>query len=79
MAYQLVNELYIKHCWGVYEQNSIVNTVHVDDWTGEWAIIASNEYRNSAISIIHYYIFQILVNAKLSVSLKHDETAEIQQ
>ena len=33
----------IKHCWGVYEQNSIVNSVHVDDWTVELAIIASND------------------------------------
>ena len=30
----------IKHCWRVYEQNSIVNSV--DDWTAEWAMIASN-------------------------------------
>ena len=28
---------------GVYEQNSIVNSVHVDDWTVEWAIIASSD------------------------------------
>ena len=35
----------IKHCCGVYEQNSIVNSVdvHVDDWTAKWAIIAGNE------------------------------------
>ena len=33
----------IKHCWGVYEQNNIVNSVHVNGWTTEWAIIASNE------------------------------------
>ena len=33
----------IKHCWGVYEQKSTVNSVRVDDWTGELAIIASNE------------------------------------
>ena len=32
----------INHCWGVYEQNSIVNWVRVDDWTAELAIIASN-------------------------------------
>ena len=29
----------IKHCWG--EQNSTVNSVHVDDWTAELVIIAS--------------------------------------
>ena len=41
MASQLVNELSCnKHCWCVYEQNSIVNGVCVDDWTTEWAIIA---------------------------------------
>ena len=43
MASQLENELCcIKHCWGVYEQNSIVNNAPVYDWTAEWAIIASN-------------------------------------
>ena len=26
----------------VSEQNGIVNNVHVDDWTAEWAIIAIN-------------------------------------
>ena len=31
-----------KHYWGIYEQNSIVNRVRVDDWTDEWTIIASN-------------------------------------
>ena len=30
------------HCLGVYKQNSIVNSVRVDDWTAEWAVIASN-------------------------------------
>ena len=28
--------------WGIYEQNSTVNSVCVDDWTAELAIIASN-------------------------------------
>ena len=43
MASQLENELFsVKHCWGVYEQISIVNSVRVDDWTAEWAFIASN-------------------------------------
>ena len=32
----------IKHCWGVYEQNNIVNSICVGDWTAELAIIASN-------------------------------------
>ena len=41
MASQLENEpCCIKHCWGVYEQNSIVNSVHEDDWTAERVIIA---------------------------------------
>ena len=31
-----------KHCWGVCEQNAIVNSVHVDEWTAEWGIITSN-------------------------------------
>ena len=44
MASQLENELsFIKQCWGVYEQSSIVNSVRVDDWIPELAIIASNE------------------------------------
>ena len=33
MTSQLVNELSIKHCLGVCEQNRIVNSVHVDGWT----------------------------------------------
>ena len=41
MAFQLGNEFYcIKHCRGVYEQNSIANSVHEDDWTAERVIIA---------------------------------------
>ena len=44
MASQLENKLCcVKHCWDVYEQNSIVHSVRVDDWTSEWAIIASND------------------------------------
>ena len=44
MDSQLENELYcIKHCWGVYKQKSTVNSVRIDDWTTEWAIIANNE------------------------------------
>ena len=36
MAAQLANKVCcIKHCSGVYEQNSIVNSVFVDDWTAE--------------------------------------------
>ena len=41
---QLEIEFYcMKHCWGIYEQNSIVNNdARVYDWTHEWAMIASN-------------------------------------
>ena len=43
MASQLENGLcYIKHQLGVYVQNSVVNSVCVDDWIAELAIIASN-------------------------------------
>ena len=42
----------IKHCWGVYEQNSIVNSVRVDDWTAELAIIGSNEIGVSLLAMI---------------------------
>ena len=43
MASQLENELCIKHCWGVYEQTSIVKHVRIDDWTAKWMIIASKD------------------------------------
>ena len=43
MASQLEIELACtKHCWGVDVQNSIVNSVHVDDWTAKVVVIASN-------------------------------------
>ena len=43
MVSQLENELdCIKHFGGVYEQNSTVDSVRVDDWTAELAIIASD-------------------------------------
>ena len=32
----------IKHFVGVCEQNNIVNSVRVNDWTAEWTIIASS-------------------------------------
>ena len=32
---------------GIYEQNSIVKNVHVDNWTAELAIIATNTYQNN--------------------------------
>ena len=37
---QLENEFYcIKHWWGLYEQNNIVTSFHVDDWTAEWVMM----------------------------------------
>ena len=43
MVSQLGNEPRdTKHYWGVYEDNSIVNSVRVDEWTAEWVTIASN-------------------------------------
>ena len=43
MDFQFENELCcIKHCWGVYEQNNIVNSVGVNDGKAEWSIIAGN-------------------------------------
>ena len=52
MTSQLVNELYgFKHCQGVYKQNSIVNSVRGDDWTAEWAIIASNDFAEFLVNI----------------------------
>ena len=43
MASQLTNELScVKYCWGVHEQNDIVNNVRADYWSAELAIIASS-------------------------------------
>ena len=42
LANQLCCVKHVKHCWGVYGQKSIVNSVGVDCWTAELAIIASN-------------------------------------
>ena len=45
MASGLTNEVCcIMHCRGNYEKNSIVNSVLVDDWKTEWAIIPSNTH-----------------------------------
>ena len=49
MPFQLENGLvYIKHCLGVYDQNSLVNIVHVDDWIAELVIIVRNDLYPSA-------------------------------
>ena len=43
MAFELVNGVCcINHCWGDYKQNSIENSVRVDDWTAKLAFITSN-------------------------------------
>ena len=43
MASQLENEICcVKHWWVVYEQNSIVKSVRVGDWTAEKVIIVNN-------------------------------------
>ena len=44
MAYQLENDFFcIKHFWAVYEQNNIVTSVRVAEWTPKWVIIAGFE------------------------------------
>ena len=44
VSWQLENELYCtKHCFGVYEHNSTVNSVSVEGWVAQLAIIVSNE------------------------------------
>ena len=55
MASQLVKEPYcIKNHWCLYEQNSIVNSVGVDDWTAEWVIIASNAFKHDVTVAIQF-------------------------
>ena len=53
MASQLENvRCYIKHCRGVYEQNNIMKSVRVVDWTAERAITGSNDVENIHITQI---------------------------
>ena len=56
MAFQLENELAsMNHCWGIYEQNRIVNSVRGEDWTAELAIITSTltvHFKNLRLSCI---------------------------
>ena len=45
MGLQIENERSsMRHFWGVYEQNSIVNSVCVDDWTAKRVISFGNEH-----------------------------------
>ena len=61
----------IKHCWGVYEQNSIVNNVSVDDWTAELAIIASNEIGGCNLIRIQEFYTNFYLFFWLHSHLKH--------
>ena len=47
---------FIKDCWGVYEQNSRVNSVHVDGWIAELAIIASNATERILYTLVTTFI-----------------------
>ena len=44
------------HCWRCQkkQQKSFVNSVHVDNWTAERAIIVSNEMEYLSTKIYHY-------------------------
>ena len=44
-----------KYCWGACEQNSIVDSVPVDDWTAEWAIIVSTDIEISISDLFVHY------------------------
>ena len=46
----------------LYEQNSIVNSVHVDDWIVEWEIIASNETPESFSEWGQEYLIFIILH-----------------
>ena len=48
----------------VSEQNSIVNSVRVDDWTDERAIIASNELCKIS-KIFPFHCYNIIGKAQL--------------
>ena len=62
MTSQLENELGdVKHCWRICKQNIIVNSVGVDHWTYELAIIASNDLLKIC-SINKHHIFNIQFN-----------------
>ena len=62
---------FVKHSWGVYEQNSIVNSVRVDDWTTEWKVIASNFLLHEVILVSGTHLWTqwsvVLVNGAQKV------------
>ena len=39
----------------VYEQNNTVNSVWLDYWTAEWAVISSNDFLKSQVNIINFW------------------------
>ena len=52
-GFRLVNErCCIKHCWGTYEENSIVNSVRINEWPTEWAIVDSNGVHLTLMSLM---------------------------
>ena len=57
--------LCIKLCWGVFEPNSIVNSVRVNDWTAKWTTIVGTD---CILPGKHYYfVFHILLLRRLLV------------
>ena len=61
MAFQFKNGFCcIKHCWNVQEQKSIANSLGVDDWTAELAIIACVGLPvNTFVCITHKCIYRV--------------------
>ena len=52
MVFQLENGLAcVNRRWCVYEQNCIVDSVHVDDWTAELTIIASKDSARTILEL----------------------------
>ena len=75
MASPLTNEhCCIKHCWGVYEPNRIVNSVGADDLTSEREIIASNGNKAEGLHAHDVSMFiPYFVNKKLYKAIKKAE------
>ena len=56
----------VRHCYDVYEQNSIVNSVSVDDWTAESENIANDVLRTS-------FFFLQLCNFSVVFTLRYQK------
>ena len=79
MAYQLENEhCWVKHCWGVYEQNSIVNSCrcrllnswNVDYWKGDYDALKMLQITNwTILRQIDERIVQYLISKHSSLSI----------